>query len=422
MKKEDYIKKWQRRIFAACIIAYTAAYICRVNFSVAILGIQTEFGLSNTSIGLISTSFFWVYALGQLINGYFGDIISSRAFIFTGLILSALINVAFGYSSILWVMMLLWGANGIFQSMLWGPIVKTLSNWFPNKMHNKIAFGMSITIILGYLIAWSSSGLIMNSLSWRWVFWLAAIIVIILAFVWYIMVRNKPSDVGLADIIEVHANDNELRMDELAENSSSKKISLLKVMKNSNMIFIVLAGIVQGIIKESILLWSPKLLLDTQNLSLKSIVAIVLIIPGVNILGILLSGWLNRMLKNQEKLTIMILMLGSAITSLGLIFFIHKSTTLTILMLACTSAFIFGTNPLMTTVIPFKYSYCNKVSTMAGIIDFSIYLGAGLAGVLTGLTVDMFGWENVFIMWCIVSVLGALSMYTSILRREEYSK
>lgn len=409
MLKETLLKKWQTRIFAACIIAYTAAYICRVNFSIAIPGIQTELGLSNTSIGLIGTSFFCLYALGQLVNGYLGDIISSRIFIFTGLTVSALINIAFGYSSILWQMVLLWGVNGIFQSMLWAPIVKTLSCWFPKNLHNPIAFRMSFAVILGYLIAWSSSGVIISNLGWRWVFWLAAVQVLILAFICYNMMRNKPSDVGLDYIVDLDEDTNQL-----ADNFPSKKKPFLETMINNNIIFVAFAGITQGIIKESILLWSPKLLMDTQNLALNQQWNIVIIIPVVNIFGIFLARWLNQKLKSLEKLTIMLLMLGSAITSFGLIFFIHKSATLSILMLACTSAFIFGTSPLMTTVIPFKYRNCNKVSTIAGIIDFSIYLGAGLSGVLTGWAVDMLGWNNVFIMWCIVSVLGGLAIYKSI--------
>jgi OPA family glycerol-3-phosphate transporter-like MFS transporter len=419
MTEDVRLKKWQNRIFSACFIAYTAAYICRVNFSVAIPGLQTEFKFSNTNVGLISSAFFWVYALGQLVNGYLGDRFSSRKFIFTGLVISALINVAFGYSLTLYAMILLWGANGIFQSMLWGPIVKTLSYWFPNKKHNKVAFGMSITMIFGYLIAWSSSGAMLNYLGWQWVFWLASIIVIVLAFVWYFMIRNRPSDVGLPDISE--AKEDASASSEDQPSLTVTKKPLWKIITGTNLVFVAITGIMEGIIKDSISLWSPKLLMDTQNLSLESTVAIVLIIPLVNFSGILLAGWLNRILKSNEKLTIMILMLGSAVTSLGLVFLIHASTVLSIMMLACTSAFMFGINPLMTTVIPLNYSYCDKVSSIAGFIDFSIYLGSGLAGILTGFIVDMLGWDNVFIMWFLVSILGALAMYASIIKGRKLS-
>lgn len=419
MIEKVHMKKWQYRIFAACFIAYTAAYICRVNFSVAIPGLQKEFKFNNTGVGLISTAFFWVYALGQLVNGYLGDRFSSRKFIFAGLVVSALINIAFGYSYTLFTMILLWGANGVFQSMLWGPIVKTLSFWFPDKKHNKVAFGMSITMIFGYLIAWSSSGAMLNCLGWRWVFWLAAIIVTVLAVVWFFMIRNRPSDVGFPEVTEAKEDAVASLANKSAGSVAPGKKSLWKIITETNLIFVALTGITQGIIKDSISIWSPKLLMDTQNLSLESTVAIVLIIPTVNFFGILLAGWLNRLLKSREKLTIIILMLGSAAASLGMLCFINASTALSMLMLACTSAFIFGANPLMTTVIPFSYSYCNRVSSIAGFIDFSIYLGSGLAGVLTGLIVDMFGWNKVLLMWSAVSVLGALTMYLSIIEERK---
>ncbi len=425
MTTASSMKKWQTRIFAACFLAYTAAYICRVNFSVAIPGMQADLKLTNTAIGMIGTSFFWVYAIGQLVNGYLGDKFSSRTFILTGLVISAFINVAFGYSLTLFFMILLWGANGIFQSMLWGPLVKTLSHWFPSKRHNLVAFGMSITMIFGYLIAWGSSGVMMNAFGWRWVFWLAAILVLALSAVWYFMVRNKPSDVGLPDLPVEHDNKHALTAEEIREHKSAKT-SIWQIITGTNLVFVALTGVTQGIVKDSISLWSPKLLMDTQNLSLKSTVAIILIIPAVNFAGIFLAGWLNRMLKSREKLTILILMLGGALASLGLMFFIHTSTTLSVLMLACTSAFMFGANPLMTTVIPLHYAYCGKVSAIAGFIDFTIYLGSGLAGVLTGLIVDLLGWDNVFVMWCCVSLLGALSMYLGIRRdqgmRHGYSR
>ena len=75
--------------------------------------------------------------------------------------------------------------------------------------------------------------------------------------------------------------------------------------------------------------------------------------------------------------------------------------------------------PLMTAVIPLQYAYCDKVSTVAGLIDFSIYVGAGLAGVLTGLAADLLGWDKIFIMWFLVSIFGALAIYASSLKENK---
>jgi sugar phosphate permease len=415
------MRKWQIRIFAACFIAYTAAYICRVNISVALPGIQESLGLSSTRAGLIGTSFFWIYAIGQLVNGYIGDQVSGRIFIFIGLITSVLINVLFGFSTSLIFMVLLWGANGIFQSMLWGPIVRILANWFPGRKNASVAFGMSFSMIIGYLIAWGISGMIMERLGWRWAFWFPAGIVTVLACVWYVMVRNKPSDIGMPAVHEEEPVEAAETADLPGDHGKAGSMAFLKLISGTNLLFVAFAGITQGIIKDSISLWSPTLIMNTQNLSLKSTLAVVLIIPVLNFLGILFAGWLNRLLKYKEKITIMLLMIGSALASLGLVFFIETNTVLTIILISCASAFIFGANPAMTTIIPLSYREHRRVSSVAGFIDFSIYVGSGLAGAFTGFIADHYSWTNVFTMWFLVSLLGALSMGICVFRESRAS-
>jgi sugar phosphate permease len=415
------LKKWQIRVFSACFIAYTAAYICRVNISIGLPAIKDAFGYSSAGVGLIGTAFFWAYAAGQLVNGYIGDRVSGRVFVFVGLLMSVLLNILFGFSSALVVMIILWGANGIFQSMLWGPLVKTLSNWFPVKKSTLISFGMSITMIIGYLIAWGFSGAVLERFGWKWVFWLPAGIVLVLAGVWYAIARNKPSDAGLPGIQE-EAGNKEISTAEMPAGEAAKEQSLWKLIKGTNLLFIAITGAAQGIIKDSITLWSPKLLMDTQGISLSSTIGIILIIPVVNFIGILFAGSLNKLFKSKEKITIMVLMIGSFFASLGLMLFIHVNIVLSIILIACTSAFMFGANPMMTTIIPLNYKKYNKVSMVAGFIDFSIYVGSGLAGVFTGLVVDKFGWNSVFALWCLISALGVLSMGVVAIKERKLGK
>lgn len=406
------LKRWRIRVFAACFIAYTAAYVCRVNISIGLPGIQEEFGFSGAGVGLVGTAFFWAYAAGQLVNGYLGDKVSGRAFVFVGLIVSALLNALFGFSSLLIVMILLWGANGIFQSMLWGPIVKTLSRWFPVKKSATVSFGMSVTMIAGYLMAWGFSGAVMKSCGWRWAFWLPAAVVLALTFVWLAMARNRPEDAGLPALA---GEDNPAP--EAAAGPGEKGLTLLwKLVRGTNLLLVAAAGTAQGIVKDGITLWSPKLLMDTQGFSLDSAIGVVLVIPVVNFLGILFAGWLNRLLKSGEKVTIAAMMGLSVLVSLGLMLFSRVNAALSVFLIACASAFMFGANPLMTTTIPMQYRRHNKVSAVAGFIDCSIYIGSGLAGVSTGFIVDRFGWNSVFALWCAVSALGTLAMGWSALR------
>lgn len=410
-------RHWLPRIFAACFIAYTAAYLCRVNYAVALPAIQASLGLSSASVGLIGTAFFWSYALGQLVNGYLGDRVSARGFIFFGLIASVVINVAFGFTTALWAMVLLWAANGIFQSMLWGPLVKTLAHWFPNRQLNRVAFGMSLTMIFGYLIAWGMSGAMVNAFSWPWAFWLPAAIVTGLAFVWLGMARNRPRDVGLADTASASTVESASPASTpTSAATAGDRLTLWQLIRSTGLLPIAVTAATQGIIRDSILLWAPKLLMDTQGLSLKSAVGVVLIIPLVNFSGIALANWLHNRLGGREKHTLLYLMLATIVTSLGLAFFVRVNIGLTVALLAISTALMYGANPLITTVIPFNYAYCDRVSGVAGFLDCAIYVGSGVAGVLTGLIIDALGWNSVFVLWAAAAAVGAACMWVSMRR------
>jgi sugar phosphate permease len=71
--------RWQRRIFVTSWITYASFYLGRVNLAVALPALQDQFGWAKAQAGLIDSAFFWAYAVGQLVNGAFGDRVNVRA-------------------------------------------------------------------------------------------------------------------------------------------------------------------------------------------------------------------------------------------------------------------------------------------------------------------------------------------------------
>ena len=47
-------------------------------------------------------------------------------------------------------------------------------------------------------------------------------------------------------------------------------------------------------------------------------------------------------------------------------------------------------------------------SSVAGFLDFSIYLGAGLSGIITGFLSNRIGWNIVILLWIIVGIAGCI--------------
>lgn len=76
-------------------------------------GVFTE-----TEIGAIGSCQFFTYAIGKLFNGFIADRANVKCLLFTGLLVSALTNLALGFSNSFMLFALLWGVSGFFQSMV----------------------------------------------------------------------------------------------------------------------------------------------------------------------------------------------------------------------------------------------------------------------------------------------------------------
>ena len=121
----------------------------------------------------------------------------------------------------------------------------------------------------------------------------------------------------------------------------------------------------------------------------------------------LLASRLNKLMGNNERQTIMLLMILGSISLLGLILTGSRSLALGLLFLAGASAFMYGANSLLLGVIPMNFAKIGAVSTVAGFLDFSSYLAAGAASVITGLTVQYLGWNAMLLFWCLAACIGA---------------
>ena len=191
---------WQIKMLLTAWITYASFYMLRVNYSVALPLIQDEFGFSKTEVGIVASALLAAYAIGQFVNGQLGDKFKARRMIALGLIASAILNVLFGFSGIfftgvafIWVMAVIWGLNGYFQSMGWAPTVKTIANWFSKKERGKIMGFVGTSYILGGALSTAFAGAIAGATNdWKWIFVAPALICILVATHWYLRAKNAP--------------------------------------------------------------------------------------------------------------------------------------------------------------------------------------------------------------------------------------
>ena len=170
MYKNTANKKIGLMLFALCFAAYTASYVGRLNFSAALAGMTSSGVLDKVQGGTIATLYYFCYAAGQLFSGWLGDRISPFVQVSIGVAGAALCNIGMAIVGDASAMTVIWGANGIFQSMLWAPTLVIISRIMPKDMCDKACVGMSLCSPLGILAAYIMSSLVLREGSYHGIF------------------------------------------------------------------------------------------------------------------------------------------------------------------------------------------------------------------------------------------------------------
>ncbi len=146
---DKLIEKKENKIIFICWLAYTAAYVGRLNFNASIVAIISDLGVTKADAGLVSSFFFFAYGAGQLVNGLLSKKYNTKYSVTIALASSCVINLAMTFCDGIDEMKYLWLFNGVFQSILWSSLIKTLSDNLADNKLPKAVMVMSTTVASG---------------------------------------------------------------------------------------------------------------------------------------------------------------------------------------------------------------------------------------------------------------------------------
>ncbi len=128
--------------FFVVFFVYMAMYLIRNNFKAAQPFLKEEIGLSTLELGYIGLAFSITYGLGKTLLGYFVDGRNTKRIISFLLILSAITVLIMGFvlsyfGSVMGLLIVLWGLNGVFQSVGGPASYSTISRWAPRTKRGR---------------------------------------------------------------------------------------------------------------------------------------------------------------------------------------------------------------------------------------------------------------------------------------------
>lgn len=181
-------------------LSYVLVFFHRLCPAVIALDIQSSFGISGTLLGVLSSAYFYSYAIMQLPTGLMADSWGPRKTVSVFLILAGVGSVVMGIAPNLPVAIMGRVLVGIGVSTVFVCNFKLLSEWFTPRQF--IIMG-SAFMSMGGIGALSSSAplaWVSNVIGWRMAFISVGMITLLMAAFVYAFVRNRPSEMGLAPI------------------------------------------------------------------------------------------------------------------------------------------------------------------------------------------------------------------------------
>ncbi len=405
-----------RNVFLLCVLAYTAIYIGRKNFSVCLSAILDENFIDKIAGGSAGTAFLIIYAVGQAVSGIISDRLSPKHMITIGLCGAGCANLLMAVNRFPALVTAIWCLCGAFCSMLWASIIKCIAEWLPDDRIEKAGVNISITVPLGSVITYVIASGAMKLAGWREVFAICGSICIISGLIFRLSVAHlSPYITFIADsktTVEITGKKN-------GNKTAAKEKRLFAAMISVSMLLIVASVLCNGALKDGLDFWTPTFISEFFGISASVSAILMSFIPILNVAGAHFANFFFRFGLDEMSVTgIMYLIASGAFIPICLMTYYGSNSVplmyLSIVLLAIIMLATTGANTALMTFIPLRYKNSGITSGISGILNAFSYAGAACSGIIGGFISQNNGWFTVILTFAGISMLGALVSFAGI--------
>jgi OPA family glycerol-3-phosphate transporter-like MFS transporter len=358
-------------------LLYSFLYMGRYNLTVA----KDAFGdlMTNADFGLIFGIGTAVYGSAFIINGPLTDRVGGKRALLIGGAGSLLANAAMGLPPLLGVeddlvtvYSLLYGVNMYFQSFGAVAIVKINAPWF--HVHERGVFGaiFGILISLGIYFAFDWGGMIVDELPVQWVFFIPAMLLLVLWVIVVTWVKNTPGEAGFDDFDTADASSGD------DGPSLSTREVFSKMLRNPVIMTIACIEFCSGFLRQAIMQWYKTIMKQT-GLSEDNFVyenwGLLLCCAGI--LGGVMAGIISDRVFGSRRGPVAGLLYGLMLIGGIVLVFVMETPALgwvVVFMSMC----VIGVHGMLSGTASMDFGGRRNAGVAVGIIDGFVYAGTAV--------------------------------------------
>ena len=377
-------KRHRMRIMLAITIGYGLVYTCRLALSMVKKPLIDGGIFTPVELGIIGSALFYTYAFGKLTNGFLADHMNLKIFFAFGVLISALINIGMGFSTILWVSVLLWGLNGWFQGFGAPTGAVALATWFSNSERGRMYGIWSTAHAIGEGLTFVGVAGLVTLWGWRAGFWGPGVLCVVVAGVLYLMMQDRPQTLGLPRVAD-WKNDHVSSDEDRKEKKESTWAVQRTILKIPAIWVLALASASIYVTRYAINSWGVLYLQEAKGYSLMQAGGVISVNTIAGILGALAFGFTSDKIFNARRPPTNVIFAALEIIGLLMVFF-GPSDNLTFMTVAF-FIYGFGLTGLVTSLgglFALDIAPKRAAGAAMGFIGVFSYIGAALQDQISG--------------------------------------
>ena len=402
-------KRYRAQILSTIFVGYAGYYLVRSNINVAKPYLISELGLSKADVGYIASALTVAYGLSKFLMGNVSDRSNPKYFLATGLILSGLVNLVFGFVPGLYSMIVLWALNGWFQGMGWPPCGRTMVHWFSDRERGtKMAVWNLAHNVGGMLAPIIASYSLMFFGTYKSAFFVPAVLALIIGLLTYIFMRATPQSVGLPSIEEYKNDYPATAVEDREKELTGSEILFKYVLTNKFLWIFALANVLVYIVRYGVVNWAPTYLTEVKGYNITHSAWQSALYELAGIPGMLFCGWASDRLFHGRRSPVMVYSMALVVGAV-LLYWLNPKGNYTVDSIALIAIGFLIYGPVMLIGVAALDLVPKKaVGTAAGLTGLFGYLGATAAEAGIGVIVQQFGWDVGFMVIIAAAVLSIL--------------
>lgn len=402
----DVPPRWHQRIFTISWLSYFSYYFARKPFSATKSDLSSEFGLSKSDLNWIDSTYNLGYCLGMFLNGPIIDRIGPRRWVSLGMLVTAVLAVGFSlvdqiYGAVLGLYMLVWGINGLVQSSGWPGNSKVMASWWGTEKRARVMGWWSTCYQAGGLAAtWVASRFLLHS-GWRAAYIGPAIWVAVVGVAFWLLVRDRPSDVGFRDPDTVPDVDPAVRRKLMLE-------ARAQVLRMPMVWAMGAAYFGCKVIRYAFLFWLPYYLATALHYGKVQSNDMSIAFEAGGIVFVIVAGQLaDRVFGKRRVATAFGALIGLA----GALLLYREvgdvSAGANIAALLLVGGFLFAADSLISGSVTQDMSGPHAAAMAAGLVNGIGSIGQVLQGFLLVWITNEYGWNTLFTIFIAMALFGA---------------